>query len=208
MDNVTILMQSRTGSSAVASAFRAHGWNTGGDKVRSRWYTTHENQDVKQRLVAVYGSNLDQPVNRTRLRMGVSPVGPDQKLRAILDSIEPWAWKGDAYYLDVFRATFLNLSVIYVIRDVEDAIESSLGPRSLTPEARTMHAGALRAHLHQKYDWMRDQQSKIGGVIVDATAVLNGDFDTLKNAITYAEGDWNEDLTKAVIRMNRPARTL
>jgi len=209
MRNTLILMQSRTGSSAIAGVFRAHGWNTGADRVTSRWYFTHENQEAKKILVGKHGSALEEPLNTGRYRRDMPHVEADADLSKCMNNVgAPWAWKGDAYYLDAWLATFEDLAIVYVIREVEEAIQSSLAPRRFSTDAsRSMAEGRLRAHLHKKYEYMRAVQAEHGGIEVDASAVLSGDFKTLQAAIEYAGSAYSEPLTKATVIMDRPRRT-
>jgi len=193
MRNVAILMQSRTGSSLVASIFRAHGWNTGGDGQKSRDYATHENKGVRKYLVKTYGTNLRSPVPK--------PAVPDTGLQKIVarELAEPWAWKGDVFFAEVFKVTFPDLAWIYVKRKIEDAVRSALG--SAEPSSG---ADELWAFLRCKYDLMVDLETEWGGKVVYTTDVMKGIFHTAENAITYAGGEWDEET--ALSAFNRPPR--
>lgn len=191
MKNVAILMQSRTASSLVAGMFRAHGWHTGGDGVVTRDYVSHESQAVKARLVQEYGVAMTDP----------APAVADEQLRKILGTIpEPWAWKGDIFYANVFRATFPDLAWVYVKRFIPDAVRSSLNERAM-PIMRAGRAwyydelaAELAAFLRRKYDLMVELETEWGGKVVYTTDVLRGRYHTIRNAIQYAGGEWDEAL--------------
>ncbi len=194
--NVAILMQSRTASSLVAATFRVHGWVTGGDHVmpEPRNYVTHENQAVKSYLVKRYGQGLLVP-----------RAGCDYQLRRIFYEEfgkQPWAWKGDVYYAEAFRSTFPNMAWIYVKRDIEDAVQSSMDMRNFpvwrqgVRWERRQVEDELRSFLICKYELMAGLRDRYGGVVVRTSDVLGGDNRTLREAIEYAGGEWNEILAE------------
>ena len=202
MRNVVILMQSRTASSLVASAFRAHGWQSNAQKfsqTSGRPYVTHENAMIKAHLVGQYGTAMPKPL---------APLTePDTELQQIVrvqfGTRPPWLWKGDAYYFEAFRASFEDLAIVYVKRFIPDAVRSSLSSRGFTPGVYKRKADELEAFLRVKYDYMVDLEVEHGGKVVYTTDVLKGTFHTLQNAIEYAGGSWYEDLVHEVMRRRR-----
>lgn len=197
MKNTVILMQSRTASSLVAAAFRAHGWASGGEAVTSQTssarYVTHESPAIKSHLVKRFGSAMPEPVPAS--------IGPDENLQQIVAhqfGAKPWIWKGDAYYFEAFRASFEDLAIVYVKRFIPDAVRSSLSHRMYNVQERERQEVVLSKFLRTKYDYMVDLESEHGGKVVYTTDVLAGELVTLRNAIVYAGGDWDEGLVKLV----------
>lgn len=197
--NVIILMQSRTASSLVAATFRAHGWQSNAEKVRSQTnsggYVTHENLTIRKHLVGQYGTAMPNPLPPL--------AAPDSKLQQIVmgqfGTWPPWLWKGDAYYFEAFKASFEDLAIVYVKRFIPDAIASSLDMRTLPKAMYAKKADELASFLRTKYDYMVDLEIEHGGKVVYTTDVLKGRFDTLRNAIEYAGRDWDEDLVRQVM---------
>ena len=186
-------MQSRTASSLVASTFRAHGWQTKGENIqtynRSARYTTHENQKLKEHLVGKYGPNMQAP----------APAVFDGELERIVRNQfgdQPWLWKGDVFYAKPFLTTFEDLAIVYVKRYIPDAIASSLDHRTFPYKnlTRAQHEAQLRLFLEMKFDHMVELEEEFGGKVVYTTDVLEGVLDTLRMAIEYAGGEWDEDL--------------
>lgn len=199
MKDVAILMQSRTGSSLVAAIFRAHGWHTGGEGVHvsnrlekpTYTYVSYENQAIRNHLVQTYGSPRQDPVAPTH----------DDVLATIVESLpSPWAFKGDVFYADVFTETFPDIGLIYVQRDVEDAIDSSMDRRTFpiwrggVPWQRPELEAELREFLVRKYDLMDRLREWHGGALVDTTEVMAGELGTIRDAIAWAGGTWDEDV--------------
>jgi len=202
MKNAVIFMQSRTGSSMIAGVFRAHGWATGGDDVRSRNYVTHENQRIKTYLKRAYGTR----------RTPVMAAEPDTRLQAIIESEfgdRPWCWKGDLFYASLWSASFPDLAAVYVKRDIPDAVRSGLVGRTFPlrrGDGRVVDyetaASELEDFLKLKFALM-DELCLAGlpGRIVDASAVMRGELDTLREAVEYAGGTWDEGAARSVIRI-------
>lgn len=199
MKNVAILMQSRTGSSLVAAIFRAHGWHTGGENVRvtnragkpAFDYVSYENRAIRNHLVHTYGAPLKEPARPTY----------DMRLVHIVDALpQPWAFKGDIYYAEIFRATCPDMAWIYVKRDIEDAIASSMDRRVFPVRRGEVEWGRheleaeLRSFLAVKYWHMDNLRDAHGGLIVDATEVMAGELSSVRLAIEYAGGAWDEAL--------------
>jgi hypothetical protein len=198
MKNTVILMQSRTASSLVAAAFRAHGWASGGETVTSQTstarYVTHESQAIKKHLVGRYGTAMPEPVPWLD--------AADENLRQIVAGqfgTKPWVWKGDAYYFEAFKATFDDLAIVYVKRFIPDAVRSSLSHRDYNVQQREHEEVVLSRFLRVKYDYMVDLESAHGGKVVYTTDVLKGELATMRQAIEYAGGTWDAALVDQVI---------
>jgi len=188
-------MQSRTGSSAIASVFAAHGFWTGGESVTSHNYTTHENQRVKSFVKAKW-----------RQQVKVEPITPDTTDIAAFRTLvnvtygrhERWCWKGDAYVAPLWIAALKEpFYFVCVKRNISDAVKSLKSKNRLV--AQNYSDDELHDRYARKYEYMNQLMLQHDGVVVHIEDVWGGDFTLLQLAIEIGGVDFDSARTQLAL---------
>ena len=181
----------------VAAVYHAHGWKTGGLTTQSRDYVTYENQTIVQHLIRVYGKRKKGPVEPL--------VEPDQRLIDVVKHCfgnNPWCWKGDVFYAEAFLGTFPDLALVYVRRNVEDAVNSGLDHRQFplrSGKTREQAQVELRDFIVAKYAYMHELELKHGGSWIYTDDVLAGNMLWFREAFDEHGFGFDENIARSVI---------
>ena len=198
MTQPIILMQSRTGSSAIASVFRAHGFWTGADDIKTHGYITHENQTVKRFVKAKW----KEEVKQRPITVEKNDWYAFKRLIASIYSNHPrWVWKGAAYIAPLWMLALDDPLFVMVRRNLGDAVASLLKKNRLV--ARKYGETEMLRRYTKAYEYMDRVADMHGGVWVNIEEVWDGDFALLQAAIEASGAEWDEGKARASLRLRK-----
>jgi hypothetical protein len=177
--NVILLVLARSGSSMITSIFQAHGFALGASSfVNPAGYRTYENLEIRSAVNAICRVDMDDPVCTKSLKSGYLPSQIRSIFKRLLPNNARWCYKAGIHDWEIMQLSFPDSLFVGVRRNTESVIKSTFQKHNLS-----LDAAEIRVRAQQK---KLDTVTRNNGFpVVDADAVVDGDFTTLEAAFDY-----------------------
>jgi hypothetical protein len=179
----------------VTDCFRRHGLYVGPCPERNAWgYRTYENETLKKAVHAYY-PRPGYPWQRDKAAFEPEPKKQAPLRAKYVENIPAGTrlvLKLNVYYCYVMLDLFPDARLVFVQRDLESHARSMADKKGLPFES-------LREKLARKHRHLERYAAATQSPIINTTAVLQGDYSSLRAAFEHAGVTYRQDVIDAVV---------